>query len=189
MWMGRYCEPPLYKHGNSWGTASKALCKPLKHNLLRQINWLLDKIWWYVQFWERGELNALEENGINEKRKCANLQTDCEKKFIVNVTFSSSTLTEVRTDWFKAFVSSELGALHDCHIAEISKKVKKIILVGTGVRLTEFKPEQYLNGSDILRSFSADESSNKSAYWSLHNASIKSIYSRRMNTSISLLPN
>lgn len=40
--------------------------------------------------------------------------------------------------------------LHDCYIAHISKNYKETIPIGPDVCMSEYEPDQYLEGSELL---------------------------------------
>lgn len=55
-----------------------------------------------------------------------NSTIDVKDTGIINVSYSERTPIAVMTDWFKAFVLSELRAVNAFHIAEISENSKKL---------------------------------------------------------------
>lgn len=56
--------------------------------------------------------------------------------------------TAVKSDLFETLDCAELGAMHNCSIAEISKKVNWIIRRGPYVCLTEHKAVEYFEETD-----------------------------------------
>lgn len=57
--------------------------------------------------------------------------------YIVKVPFPDQTSILMRINWFKAIDFSELRAVHDYYIAEMSKNFEGIILIGQDVCLAE----------------------------------------------------
>lgn len=108
------------------------------------MNQLLGTIRCFVQFWEPGELNTVEEQGTIEERKCAILQMNHEATCIINAPSSDHPFITVRSDGFKPFVCSELGAVHKCQIAKNSKKFKEVVPIAPDSGLTNNKSEEYL---------------------------------------------
>lgn len=61
---------------------------------------------------------------------------------IVNVPSFNPAFIVVSSDWLKALVGSELGGVHDCYIAKISKNIKEIVPSRPHVRLTEYLSDE-----------------------------------------------
>lgn len=116
----------------------------------------------FVQVSEPGKLNTINGMEVSRKEHII-LQIDRAAKFIINVPCSHRSFVAVRSAWVKAFLCWDLGAVHDCYIAEISKKLKEVMFMGADIRLNEYRSDEYLQASDILRSFSADVSPNRPA--------------------------
>lgn len=68
-----------------------------------------------------------------------------------------------RTDLFNAFVCSEIESVHDGHVAEMYKNIKETILIGPDIHSTKLKSNEYLEKSDKLGSFNAEEAPIRSA--------------------------
>lgn len=143
--------------------------------MFEKINQLLGTIKWFVHFWVPGKFSNIDEHGNFEERKCTILQMVREVTCIMNVPSSDCTLIAVRSDWLKLFVCSELEAVHDCYMVQISKTLKVTSPIGPDVHLNENESEDYVEESDILGSFSADDSPNKPVKRSLRNVFMKSM--------------
>lgn len=74
--------------------------------LLKAVSQLLGTERWFLQFWELGELNDIEEIVTVERRKRIILEVHHEVTCIINVPSSDCKLPPLKSRWFKVYVCS-----------------------------------------------------------------------------------
>lgn len=131
-----------------WGHNRNLYAYYYSRNLIRAIR-LHVTLRCFVRFWEPGGFYALEEHGAFEKWRCTILQMCHEAKCIMSVPLPACTHIAVRSGLFKAFLCSELEAVHACYIAKIFKMFKEIIPIRLDVRFTKYESDEKLEAVEI----------------------------------------
>lgn len=122
-----YCVQAFYRRRALWRTQRNMYADHYSNFLVEAKEQLSGSISCFVQSWDAGKLNKLEEHWTIEERKYIILLLDWKITCVVNLLFLDCVLVSERSDLFKAFVFSEHGAVHYFDIAKLSEFFRIVI--------------------------------------------------------------
>lgn len=117
----------------------KTVQRPLQQESLEAMNQVIGNIKRPYIILRPRQAQHFTRAGSIEKIKHIILQTDHKATCIINVSSSYHTSIIATNAWFSASACSELEAVYDGYIAGASKNCRRISLIGSYGRWTEYK--------------------------------------------------
>ena len=87
-------------------------------------NQLLSRVFQFVKHWEPQELQVCEVHGENFKEAVLNMERVAT--IILHCPIQNKYYIAVKAEWFRCYISSCMGTVHDCYIAVVSDDWKNI---------------------------------------------------------------